>query len=87
MNSRVWIKLIKDTKIVKDIIFEASKSSIQDDLLEKCKELDISQPLWSKKNIRDWQNHGITRFFESDFIDEFPYDSMEITFVVDKKTK
>lgn len=87
MSNRIWIKLIKDNKIIKDIIFVSSKNDVQNQLLEKCKELDISQPIWSNKNIRDWENHGITRFSESDFIDDFQYDSMELSFVADKKSR
>lgn len=87
MKNRIWIKLYSNNKIVKDIIFECDKDNVKDALLEQCKHLDISQAIWSSKNSREWQNHGITRFSKEDFIDDFEYDIMEICYLIDNTKK
>lgn len=85
MQGKVWAKLHKKTKIVKDFSITIEKSKIERELSEVCKHFDISSPMWSNKNNSEWENYNITRFYKDDFIDDFPYDNLEIVFIADEK--
>ncbi|MDY5731056.1 MAG: hypothetical protein SPL05_05935 [Eubacteriales bacterium] len=82
MYGDIWIKLYKKHKIKNDYTISAEKENTEQSLYEAYKHLDISAPIWSKKNFSEWENHNITRFFADDFMDEFPYDSMELVFIL-----
>lgn len=85
MQGKIWAKLIKKTKIIKQSTQDGSRDSVQDAMYQICKDFDISQPMWSNKNQRDWENHSMTKFIKDDFIDEFPYDLLEINYLFEEK--
>ena len=56
-------------------------------LSEVCKPFDISRPLIMDKNLRELKEFGITVFKCADFIDDFPYDKLELEIIREKKKK
>lgn len=85
MQGKIWAKIHKKSKIVKDAYEVTTKEDTESSLREICKQFDVSVPMWSNKNHMQWEEHNITRFFKDDFIDDFPYDNLEISFIADKK--
>ena len=39
---------------------------------------DLSQPIWLDTNIREFKRHNKTRFTQDNFVEEIPFDFLEI---------
>lgn len=80
---RIWGKLIKDNKIIKDIVVEimlkdSYQESLKEAIIEMCKELDIAKPYWLNHNLEEYNNRNKTSFDENNFIEEIEFDKFEI---------
>lgn len=80
---RIWGKLIKDNRLLKDttICDDSNASRTQKvfhALDEICCEFDLGKPIWLESNIRDFQLHAKTRFRQDSFIEEIPFDYLEL---------
>jgi len=77
-------KLIKETKIVKEAVIEDNREGIAfRDILEQamigiCKEMDISVPLWLKKNSTELGSFRKTFFTAEQFVEDIKFDRFEI---------
>lgn len=47
-------------------------------LEEICYQFDLSQPIWLDANIREFQRHDKTRFSRDNFVEEIPFDYLEL---------
>lgn len=79
---RIWGKLIKDNRLLKDTtVCDDSDSSrtqkVFHALDEICSEFDLGKPIWLDSNIREFQRHAKTRFYQDSFIEEIPFDYLE----------
>ena len=43
-----------------------------------CNEFDLSKPIWMDSTIREFKKHGKARFTQDNFIDDIPFDYLEI---------
>ena len=81
---RMWGKLWKDNHLVRDTVInisDYSHSSTQmvfQSLEEICYQFDLSQPIWLDANIREFQRHDKTRFSRDNFVEEIPFDYLEL---------
>jgi len=80
---RIWGKLIKNNKIIKDKVAELDivdtyQEALKNAITEICKELDISKPYWLKHNLEEYNNRNKTSFDENNFIEEIDFDKFEI---------
>lgn len=77
-------KLIKGTAIISEKVVdkEDNKSSFKEllegNLIALCKELDISVPLWLKRNTTEFVRFRRTSFTKDQFIDCVKFDRFEI---------
>lgn len=79
---RIWGKLIKDNRLIKDTTVcddsDATRTrKVFGALDEICYEFDLGKPIWLESNIRDFQLHAKTRFRQDSFIEEIPFDYLE----------
>lgn len=79
---RIWGKIFKENHLLKDtVICDESPSSRTAKVfhaLEKiCIEFDLSKPIWLESNIREFQRHDKTRFYQDSFIEEITFDYLE----------
>lgn len=79
---RVWGKIFKDNRLVKDITICNSESDTRTHkvfhaLDEICCAFDLSKPIWLDSNIREFKRHAKTRFFQDSFVDEIDFDFLE----------
>lgn len=79
---RIWGKLIVDNRLLKDYTVENNENDsrthkVFQALEELCHEFDLSQPIWLKSNVTDFQIHAKTRFTKDSFIEDIPFDYME----------
>lgn len=83
---RLWGKLIKNNKIIDDIVINIDKimskeEMVNDAIDEICMHFDLSKPMWLNDNYKDFNSFGKTSFKESHFIDEINFDYLEIEII------
>jgi MinD superfamily P-loop ATPase len=75
---KIWAKIMKNHKLVKDIIYTNYNSFNGDDffeyVMEICKELDIETPIILNKHLNYLEEFNSTKFDSSDFIDKVKFD-------------
>lgn len=80
---RIWGKLIKDNKIIKDKVVElvvknTYQEALKEAVTEICKEFDIAKPYWLNHNLEEYNNRSKTSFDENNFIEEIEFNKFEI---------
>ena len=81
---RMWGKLWKDNHLVRDTVINISDYSLSrtqmvfQSLEEICYQFDLSQPIWLYANIREFQRHDKTRFSGDNFVEEMPFDYLDL---------
>lgn len=80
---RMWGKTIKNNKMLRDhVVCDESALNrtrkIYAGLEEICREFDLGVPIWLDSNISDFKRVSKTRFTKDSFIEEIPFDYLEI---------
>ena len=81
---RMWAKEWKNGHMLRDTVITCGDASmtrtrmVLHSLEEACHELDLQVPIWLDSNIRDFQRVAKTRFTQDAFIEEIPFDYLEI---------
>ena len=81
---RMWGKLWKDNRLINDTVACLSDYSLTrtqmvlESLDQICRTLDLGTPIWLDSNIQDFQLHAKTRFNQDYFIEQIPFDYLEI---------
>ena len=83
---RLWVREFKDTRMLKDVVIEDDTNDTRTHkifhALEKaCHELDLAVPIWLDKNIEDFKRTSKCRFRKESFIEEVPFDFLEIQII------
>lgn len=78
---KIWGKVIKNSKIVKDdVVISDNEGSYQDNLKECLKELcyrfDIETPYWLPANVEEYNLRRKVSFNQDNFIDEIDFDKL-----------
>lgn len=79
-RGKLWLRLIKDNKIKRDLVVSASADNIEGALQEGLKRLDIAMPVIIKKHLNEFSAFSQTSFSERDFLEPFCYDKLEIEY-------
>lgn len=80
---RIWFKAFKDNHMLQDFLVEDESEETRThkifNAVEKASyEFDTSKPVWLDSTIRDFKRHGKARFNKDNFVDEIPFDYLEI---------
>lgn len=83
---QIWAKLIKDGRILKDIVISNKENKTRTQkvfwaLEEACYEFDLQKPIWLDKNIMDFKLHKKVRFMQDNFIESIDFDYLEFQVV------
>jgi len=81
--SRLWVKVIKRHRIAAQ---EAAPCAWEDHkgvLVELCKRFDAPAPIWLSKHEREFDEFRRTAFSKDHFIEDVPFDSLEVEFLAD----
>lgn len=90
---RIWGRIIKDNKTLKDeVVMSDLEGSYQDNLKacinELCYKFDIAKPYWLSTNMEEFNRRGKTIFTKHNFIEEIDFDKLTIEELKeDKKQK
>ncbi|MBC2396956.1 hypothetical protein [Clostridium tetanomorphum] len=80
---KIWGKLIKENKIIRDEVVESNiDASYQENLkaciIELCDKFDISKPYWLPNNLEEFNRRAKTEFNSDNFIEELDFDKFVI---------
>lgn len=80
---RLWGKIWQDNRMQKDTTIcddtqDTRTHKIFHALDEICAQFDLGKPIWLDSNIREFQHHSKTRFTQDNFIEQIPFDFLEI---------
>ena len=80
---RIWFKAWKDNRLLREheVINEEEDTrthKVFKALEEACHGMDLSVPIWLDSTIREFQRSSRARFTQDAFIEELPFDYLEI---------
>ncbi len=83
---RLWGKIWKDNHLLKDTVFEEDSTDTRTHkifrgLEEICYEFDLGKPIWLDKTVSEFKRHDKARFSQDNFIEEIPFDYLEIQII------
>ena len=80
---RIWFKEWKDGRLLRDTVIEDNSEETRTHkvfgaLTRACGELDLAQPIWLDKTVEDFRRHSRCRFTADAFVEEIPFDYLEM---------
>lgn len=80
---KVYGKIVKDNKIIKDLITSSDiDGEYQDNLklciIELCTKFDIEKPYWLPGNVKEFNSRNKVIFDSNNFIDEIDFDKFVV---------
>ena len=80
---KLWAKIWKDSRMVRDTVITETEADTRTHrifraLEEACLAFDLGHPIWLDSNVRDFKRHSRTRFYQDSFVEEIPFDYLEI---------
>ena len=86
---KVWAKVMKGDKILRDVIYEdalsLNKDNYQKLLQELAYKLDISSPVSLPNHLKHFEKFNRLKYLPRDFIEEVDFDTFVIERVLDEK--
>ncbi len=77
---RIWAKVLKKDKIVKQYVFEKFKtmdySEFDEYLREICEKLDVPTPVLIKTHLFNYAKYNVLRFRPEDFVEKVDFDRL-----------
>ena len=81
MAGGIWVRLMKRTRIDKDVTYPCEANDWQQALDEACHKLDVTRPMVLARHERDWEEFSQTRFLKEHFLEDVPFDRMEVEYI------
>ncbi len=83
---RMWIREWKDNHVLRDVTIgdpteDTRTHKVLSAIRKAALELDLPEPIWLDRNIREFQKHSRTRFDKDCFIEEIPFDHLEVRII------
>ena len=80
---RIWFKKWKENHLVEDCTVEDNSDDTRTHKIfgaldRACHEMDLGKPIWLDATINEFKRHGKARFYQDNFIEEIPFDYLEI---------
>ena len=80
---RLWAKIFKDNRMLKDTTIcddteDTRTHKIFNALDEVCYQFDLGKPMWLDSTIAEFKKHAKARFYQDNFVEEIPFDFLEI---------
>ncbi len=88
MATGIWVRLMRKTRIERDVTIPCMYDEWQEALEAACHRLDVPKPLLLPRHERDWAEFSQARFLREHFMEDVPFDRMEVEYIdPDKKKK
>lgn len=80
---RIWAKEWKSNHLLRDMVVEDDREETRTHKVfaaveEICSSFDLGHPIWLDSNIREFQKHARVRFYQDSFVEEIPFDYLEL---------
>ena len=80
---RLWARIFENNHMLRDTVVcddreDTRTHKVFHALEQVCMEFDLGKPIWLESNIRDFQRHAKVRFYSDSFIEQIPFDYLEI---------
>lgn len=80
---RIWGKLFKENRMIGDTVVEDNTIDTRTHkvfraLDEICYVFDLGKPMWLDATVAEFKRHDKARFYQDNFIEEIPFDYLEI---------
>jgi len=80
---KIWFKEWDDNHLIRDVVIEDEGEDTRTHkvfraLEQACAQLDLCQPIWLDMTIQQFKRNGKARFTQDCFIEEIPFDFLEI---------
>jgi len=81
-NNRLWGRIMKRQRIVKQETIEIEGDDIEEAFLEICRRFDVQRPLQLPKHNREFERFGRTFFSKEHFTESVDFDKLEIELIM-----
>ncbi len=81
---RLWVRLMKNHRMIKNTTMPCAWEDVQEVLTEICREFDVSAPMWLSKHEFEFEQFRRTAFTQDHFIEDIRFDRMEIEMIDDE---
>ena len=81
--ARLWARVIVKHEIQRQATVECAFPGARDALTAVCAQFDIPRPVWLGKHEREFENFRRTAFLPEHFVEEVPFQKLEIEFLED----
>ena len=81
-NNRLWGRIMKRQRIVKQETVEIEGDDIEEAFLEICRRFDVQRPLQLPKHNREFERFGRTFFSKEHFTESIDFDKLEIELIM-----
>ena len=87
MATGIWVRLMRKTHIDQDTTVACAAADWQEALDAACRQMDVPRPIILPRHERDWAQFSQIRFLREHFMEEVPFDRMEVEFIDPDKKK
>lgn len=87
MATGIWVRLMRKTRIERDVTIPCMHDEWQEALEAACHRLDVPRPLLLPRHERDWAEFSQARFLKEHFMEDVPFDRMEVEYIDPDKKK
>ena len=81
-NNRLWGRIMKRQRIVKQETIEIEGDDIEEAFLEICRRFDVQRPLQLPKHNREFERFGRMFFSKEHFTESVDFDKLEIELIM-----
>lgn len=83
---RMWGKIWKDNHMLRDTVIcddsdQRRTQKVFAAIDEIIYQFDLGKPIWLDKTVREFQQHSRARFDQDSFVEEIPFDYLEIQMI------
>ena len=80
---RICVKIWKNNHMLRDTVIEDDRDDTRTHkvfhaLDEICYAFDLGKPIWLDSTISEFKRHSKARFYQDNFIEEIPFDYLEL---------
>ena len=81
-NPRLWGRMMKRLRIVKQETVAIENDDIESAFLEICRRFDVQRPLQLPKHNREFESFGRTFYAKEHFTESVDFDRLEIELIM-----
>ena len=86
-NNRLWGRMMKQQRIIRQETIEIENDDIEEAFLEICRRFDVQRPIQLPKHNREFERFGRTSFSKEHFTESVDFQKLEIEYLEDDDRK